>query len=140
MKVKLYIKRIITIISLVFVPCIMLVTTQNRVDHNTLRIQGFYQEEPNSLDIVFLGSSEVYTGFSPALAYGKYGFTSYHYAVENNYLDLFPYEMNEILKVQNPKMIIIDVAGILDYKKSVNTNDLATMRKITVICHCPFFI
>lgn len=42
-----------------------------------VRTDGFYLEDDNSLDVVFIGSSELYNDFSPSLAYGEYGFTSY---------------------------------------------------------------
>lgn len=129
MKAKKYIKRFITIISLIIIPCFILISTQNRVDHNTLRIEGFYQEEPNSLDVVFIGSSELYTGFSPALAYGKYGFTSYHYAMDGNYIDLFEYEINEVLRTQKPKVLFVETAGMFYDGFNKNDQDLATLRK-----------
>lgn len=131
MKAKKYIKRFITIVSLVLIPCFILITTQNRVDHNTLRIEGFYQEEPDSLDVVFVGSSEVFTGFSPALAYGKYGFTSYHYAIDSNFIDLFKYEINEVLRTQKPKVLLIETAGLFYDGFQKNDQDLATMRKFS---------
>ena len=38
-------------------------------DHNRQRINGFYEEKENSLDIVLLGASEVYSDFAPAHAW-----------------------------------------------------------------------
>ena len=70
------IKRFFTIVSLIVLPLAFVMITQNRVDHNTLRIQGFYQEEKDSLDVIFVGASDVFTGYSAGLAYGEYGFTN----------------------------------------------------------------
>ncbi len=53
------------------------------VDHNSLRIEGFYQEETDSLDVVFIGASDIYTSFMPGRAYEQYGFTSYLLASES---------------------------------------------------------
>lgn len=36
-------------------------------------IYGFYSEPKNSLDMVMIGPSEVYTGYAPALAWEEYG-------------------------------------------------------------------
>lgn len=36
-------------------------------------IYGFYAEPKNSLDMVMIGPSEVYTGYAPALAWEEYG-------------------------------------------------------------------
>ena len=86
---KCYLKRAVSIISILLIALSFFVVTQNHVDHNTLRIQGFYQEEDNSIDVVMIGASDVFTGFSPGLAYGEYGFTSYSYAVDANNIDFF---------------------------------------------------
>ena len=39
-------------------------------------IYGFYAEPKNSLDMVMIGPSEVYTGYAPALAWEEYGLKS----------------------------------------------------------------
>ena len=39
-------------------------------------IYGFYAEPENSLDMVMIGPSEVYTGYAPALAWEEYGLKS----------------------------------------------------------------
>ena len=38
---------------------------------------GFYYEDPNSIDVLLLGSCNLYTSFSPDLFYEEYGVTSY---------------------------------------------------------------
>ncbi len=131
---KVYIKRLLTIVSLIVIPLVFVMTTQNRVDHNTLRIQGFYQEERNSLDVVFIGSSHVYTGYAPGYAYGKFGYTSYNISVESNRLDFYQYQIKEVFSYQNPKLFVIDVSeGIRE--ESDNEDDkaqfIATLRKYT---------
>lgn len=107
--------------------------TQNRVDHNTLRIQGFYQEEKNSLDIVFVGSSEVFTGYSPAYAYGKCGFTSYNISVESNRLEFFESQIKEVLSRQDPKLIVVEISDAVNEwnADSDRAEFLATLRKYT---------
>lgn len=82
-------------------------------DHNTHRIRGFYEEPENSLDVVFIGASEVFTGFSPGYAYDKYGLTSYMYAMESNQGSLYKAQLKEILKHQSPQVIYVDIFGFL---------------------------
>jgi hypothetical protein len=96
---------------------VILVFFQNflfaRCDHNIKRIREFYQEEKNSLDVVFIGASEVYTGFSPGYAYDNYGFTSYMYAMESNQGSLYKSQLKEILAHQNPQIIFVEIFGFL---------------------------
>jgi len=106
--------------------------TQTRIDHNTYRIQSFYQEEKDSLDVVFFGASEVFAGYSPAYAYGQYGFSSYSYAIDANYIELFEKQIKEVLNYQKPKCIVIETTGAhVVSDGDQKSTDLATMRKWT---------
>ena len=131
---KRYIKRTIAIVSILIIAFSAFVITQNHVDHNTLRIQGFYQEEKDSLDVVLIGASDVFTGFSAGLAYGEYGFTSYPYAIDSNNGVFFKSQIEEVLKYQNPKCIVIETTGIREsFDKELSDEDLAVMRQYTDI-------
>lgn len=82
-------------------------------DYNTLRIENFYKEEAHSLDVVFMGASEVFTGYSPAAAYEEFGFTSYMYAMDSNRGSLYLSQLKEVLKHQSPEVLFVDVGGFL---------------------------
>lgn len=82
-------------------------------DRNTDRIRRFYNEEKNSLDVVFLGASEVFTGYAPGYAYGRFGFTSYMYAIDANTGSLYKPQLKEVLSRQNPQVIFVEVFGFL---------------------------
>ena len=38
-------------------------------NYDTVRIEQFYEEEEDSLDVVIIGASEIFTGFAPGYAY-----------------------------------------------------------------------
>ena len=97
-------------------------------DYNVERMAGFYAEPKDSLDVVLVGASEVFTGFSSGYAYDLYGFTSYPYAEDSLPGVLFESQVKEILKHQDPKWIVIDINGILYDDPSVHT-DGANLRK-----------
>ena len=46
-------------------------------------VEGYYQEPLDSLDVVFIGASDIYTSFMPGRAYEQHGFTSYLLASES---------------------------------------------------------
>lgn len=125
-------KRIALVALLIILPLTFVCTTQNRVDHNTLRIEGFYQEEKNTIDVVLFGASEVFTGYAPGYAYEQFGYTSYPYAIDANYTGLFINQIEEVLTRQKPKCILIETSG---YANPINEEDsataLATLRKWT---------
>ncbi|MBQ9504858.1 MAG: hypothetical protein IJU93_07605 [Lachnospiraceae bacterium] len=78
-----------------------------------VQISGFYKEDRDSLDVVFIGASDMYTAFSPALAYDKFGFTSYPFAPPRNSDGMWQLQVDEILRTQSPKLIVIEVNGAL---------------------------
>lgn len=113
--------------------------TQIRFDHNNIRIEGFYKEKSNTIDVAFIGASELYSDYSPVYAYEKYGFTSYNYAIEDNPIQFYQWELDEIYKYQNPKLVVIELSGAVsesELKEESGYFD-ATLRKITD--SAPFF-
>ena len=85
-----------------------------RQDHDVRRIRGFYDEPENSLDVVFIGASDVYRGYSPAQAYKQYKFTSYLYGEASLPCTLYLTILKEILCKQNPQLIMVEVSGFID--------------------------
>lgn len=82
-------------------------------DYDTMRLRGFYQEPPDSLDVVVMGSSEVYHGYAPGYIYELTGLTSYPYTSSNNPCSLYLSQLKEILSRQNPQLILVEVNGFL---------------------------
>ena len=66
-KKKLYFRRTIRTLCFflaIIATCLVLQRYFLRnTDHNSLRIEGFYQEDRDSLDAVLIGASDIYTSF-----------------------------------------------------------------------------
>lgn len=125
---KKVLKRIVCIFIIFVLPLGFVYTTQVRTDTCTIRLKGFYLEPKNSLDVVFLGQSEEFHGYSPALAYHNTGITSYNYAVPSNIPSMYISELKEILSRQSPQLIVIDITP---FTESSEWNELreASFRK-----------
>lgn len=112
-----YVSRTIKILSFLIVVCFTLSFLQNFVfvnfDADKLRIEGFYKEENNTLDVVNIGASDIFHGYSCARAFEKYGYTSYSIATYQNPISIYKAQIDEMLKYQSPKEIVIEVNGIL---------------------------
>lgn len=115
---KLYLLRLIKLLALIVPIAAMVLFLQSALfyhhDDNTLRVRGFYQEPSHSLDMVMIGASDVYNGFSPGYAYDYSGLTSYLYACSNNSGALYLPQIREILSRQDPQMMLIEVHGFLN--------------------------
>lgn len=117
MKKKLYITRTVKIIALMLavVSSVLILqgTVLRRIDQNSMRVEAFYLEDKGSVDVVLIGASDVYAGYSAPYAYDKYGITGYPYATQSSPPDVVLPQVKEVIKYQNPKMIIVELNSFL---------------------------
>lgn len=83
------------------------------VDHHgnmmTFIMNGFYEEEKDSLEIIFTGNSDVYRGISPMILYKEYGITSYNFVSAGQRSWIAYAMLEEALRYQTPKLILFNV-------------------------------
>lgn len=109
-------------IAALVIPAVLLILLFPVNDYDdSVRIRNFYLETPNSLDVVVMGSSEDYAGYSPVLAYEEYGFTSYPYVFSANDFSIFEEQLDEVLRVQSPKMIVVNIAELINLRTHDDT-------------------
>lgn len=113
--------RTLKIIALVLPAALVVLLFPVNDFGDTPRIRYFYLEEPNSLDVVILGSSENYAGYSPVLAYEEYGFTSYPYVFSANAFSLFEAQLEAVLRVQSPQIIVVDIGELIYAERDGDT-------------------
>lgn len=116
---------------LVFGLTVLLKDKRVTFDYDTTRkIEGFYAEEKNSLDFVFIGSSQMFTSVVPAVLWEEYGITSYDFGANEQPMYLSYYYVKEALKYQNPKAIVLEISycKLPDYSHEgvhrINLDDL----------------
>ena len=114
---KLYKKRFLKTLVLMLALILTIGGLQRYVlcgnNQNGIRLRAFYKEDPGSLDVVLLGASEVYSGFGAGEFYKMTGVTSYPYTFESNPVTLWKYQLDEILRRQTPKVLIVELNGIV---------------------------
>ena len=124
---KVYWKRAIKFAALMVPVVLSVLFLQKYVfvycDVNTERIEKFYAEEKDSLDVVFIGASEVHAGYSPGYAYDKYGYTSYMYTMDGNIGSLYKAQLNEILSQQSPEVIFVEAYGFIVPEEALDDED-----------------
>lgn len=91
-------RRVLKIVALLVLVVLFVAYVPVGDLEDTRRIEDFYLEEPGSLDVVLMGASDVYAGFSPVLAYEEYGFTSYPFVLSGNFLPLFRGQLEAIFQ------------------------------------------
>ena len=75
------------------------------------RIRRFHNEPEDTIDLVIIGSSDVYTGFSAGLAYKEYGIRAYPYSISGETCLMWETMVRDILKTQHPDVIMIETYG-----------------------------
>ena len=111
--------------SIVFCVVSQMFITADRSDISNIR--GFYYEPKNSLDVVTMGPSEMYTGYAPTLAWHEFGYTSYNFGAGAIPCNLYKSMLKEVLKRQNPKLIVVNISDY--YDGEWNYDDEVYMRK-----------
>lgn len=85
-------------------------------------IKGFYNEEKNSLDVMFMGNSDVYRGIAPIELWDEYGITSYSYTSPGQRMWTGYYILKDALKYQHPKVIFFNVDSLFNETSSSDNN------------------
>ncbi|MEG0415235.1 MAG: hypothetical protein RR565_03805 [Erysipelothrix sp.] len=111
MKKQLYIKLILLIIvGLTLFPLNKLFLRKSLSEpfNNQARINSLYDLPKNSVDIVFVGSSHAYTSINPNTIYRNTKIKSFVMASQQQSLQMSYYHIEETLRVQNPKVIVLN--------------------------------
>lgn len=108
MKVKHWIKIVIfaalTAAVILFASDILSVANER----DAVGIYGFYLEPEDSLDVVLIGSSSIYTAFYSPLAYEEQGITSYSLATSTMTAPLYRYAAELAIETQHPDVLVFE--------------------------------
>lgn len=78
--------------------------------HNdTVKIGGFRNQPPNSLDVITVGSSHAYCTVDPLVIFRDSGIPSYVLSSESQPIYASYYYIKEALKTQSPKVIMVEM-------------------------------
>ena len=75
--------------------------------------EQYRQEDKDSLDLLFFGSSVVYCDVAPAWIWEESGLRSWVMAGPEQTMPLTYYYIREALKTQRPRLILLEVTGLL---------------------------
>ena len=90
----------------------------------TIKTDGFYALDEDSLDVLFLGSSNAYYGFNPGVIYRETGLNSYVFAGECQSIETTYYFLREALKTQHPEIVVLDSFGIIPEVDEYNNSNV----------------
>ena len=80
-------------------------------------------EPENSLDVLFLGDSLVYSSVSPLEIWSNYGFTSFVCAAPAQQISYCEALLREVLEKQKPKAVVFEPNALYRKKKTISAID-----------------
>ena len=90
---------------------------------DNVHANGILGEKADSIDVVFIGDSTVYSGIIPMQIYEEQGFTSYNCATSAQYLSYTESSLREVFKNQSPTLVVLDANAI--YRKIQFESDIS---------------
>ena len=75
----------------------------------TRKVEGIKNEEKDSIDVMYFGSSHMYTSINPVIVWEEQGIPSYILATQKQPFWISYYYMKEALKYQKPKVVVLDI-------------------------------
>lgn len=84
--------------------------------------RGFYAEKKNSLDVLFVGSSNISKGVSPIELWSKTGIPSYNRSTQGQTMWTSYYILKDALNYQTPKVVVVNLDGCFISKKEKEGN------------------
>lgn len=105
---------LLNVLSPLFVP-------KNNNDQSGIKYEnarGFYGERANSIDILAIGNSDLYSAMNPLQLWKDHGLTSYVCGEPQQSLCTAYYLLKEVLTCQKPKLVILEVDELFTKKES----------------------
>lgn len=76
-----------------------------------------------SIDVLMIGNSSVYSGFNPLQMWKEHGYTSFSAAAPKQNMCLSYYTFKEILTVQNPKVLLLDISNLFETRGTTSIKE-----------------
>lgn len=86
----------------------------------------FYKERKNSIDVLYVGNSCIYTGVSPMEVYKNTGITWYDFSTSGQRMVSSYYFIKEAFKYQKPKVVFLEIG---DAFTGIDKNDEMSTRR-----------
>ncbi|MBQ7765272.1 MAG: hypothetical protein IJ397_00340 [Lachnospiraceae bacterium] len=84
--------------------------------------QQLYATEDGLIDLVFMGSSHCYCGINPSVLWDTYGISAFDMAISGQDKSSTYHTLKELLKTQSPKVVCIDMWGLVFEEHGVESN------------------
>ena len=111
--VKYSLKIISAIVSFCLIICfIQPFFVPKYLSSSTTIVKGYSYLEENSLEVWFLGASQMFCSVDSGKLTNEHDIVSYDFGASAQFISMTPYYLREALKTQKPKLIMVEICRI----------------------------
>lgn len=90
-------------------------------------VENFYDQEEDTIDVVFLGTCHAYSSYMPLKLWDDTGITSHIFASPAQNIITSYYYYEEAMRTQNPEVIILDVYSLNRMQSYIEEEEFANL-------------
>ena len=109
-KIKIF-KAVSFLVILIYVLSAVNDVISYKEPYGIVQYEGFYEQPEDSIDVLFMGTSHVYSNIDPAYIYDETGILGYNLATGGAFIEQTYYSFVQALEYQCPEVIVIEVCG-----------------------------
>lgn len=123
---KIVLKIICTLVSfaLVFLSA-QSIFIPKFADGGTVIMNDYNRLDKNSVDVLFMGSSQCFRFVNAKQLTDEFGISSFVYGASHLFVSITPYYLEEALKTQTPKLIMFEVGRMFVSNADIQEKDIA---------------
>lgn len=99
--------------------------TPKCIDDSTTMYDGLCRLESNSVDVLFLGSSQMFSMVDAQKLTEKYGISSYDFGASQQLFMITPYYLSKALEKQNPKLVMVEIGNLFVEKEDIKEGSIS---------------
>ncbi|MGN0978545.1 MAG: hypothetical protein ACI4PH_10870 [Faecousia sp.] len=112
-------KNVVKVIAFLLCFCVVFgllqeIFTPKYPNDSTMIVDGFTELEDNSLDVLFIGSSQMFCGISPNTLREETGLESYVFGGSSQRLAVTAFYLELALKTQSPRIVLMDASKVFE--------------------------
>lgn len=92
---------------------------------STKIVEGFYALPKNSLDVAFIGSSQMFCSIQPNLLRSEYSIDAYDFGGSSQPMPATSLYLEELLKTQSPKVVCVEMCTLFYEQDTNKANEMS---------------
>lgn len=125
-KIKIIVRNCLTILAFMIIfNIIQIILVPQYGSDSTTKVEGYYALDKNTVDVLFVGPSQMFCTVDAPKLYNEYGISAYDFGASDQRLSMSYYYVLEALKTQSPKAVFVEVCEIFESNNTIDDSTIA---------------